>query len=118
MNRVASPRRAWYGGILFSLVLLWCTALGSVPTRAAADPAVERLPACESTSAVPDCVPVCNAPQQGIAKEPALPPSASVVLAAAHSEPFEWEDVAAPLRAARMPLAGPPLYLKLHRLLN
>lgn len=118
MNQVVSPHRAFYGGILLSVVLLWCTALGPLPARAAADAAVERLPACESTSAVPDCVPVCNAPQQGIAKEPALPPSASVTIAAAHSALFEWRTIATPRRPARVQLAGPPLYLRLHRLLN
>lgn len=118
MNRVASPRRALYGGILLSFMLLWCTALGPLPARAAADPAVERLPACEPASTAPDCVPVCNAPQQGVAKEPAPPPSASVTVAAAHSALLEWATTAAPLRPARAPLAGPPLYLTLHRFLK
>lgn len=121
MNRVASPRRALYGGVLLSLVLLWCMSFGPLPARAAAEAATQPSPACaccNPTSGMPECGSVCNAPQQTVTKELALPLGASVVPAAAHSEPFEWEDVAAPLRAARMPLAGPPLYLRLHRLLN
>lgn len=121
MNRVASPRRALYGGILLSLVLLWCMSFAPLPARAAAEAAIQPSPACaccNPASGMPECGSVCNAPQQTVIKDLAPPLGATALLAAAHSEPFEWEDVAAPLRAARTPLAGPPLYLRLHRLLN
>ena len=118
---MASLRRAGYSGIVLSLVLLWCMSFGPLPARAAAEAATQPSPACaccNPASGMPECASVCNAPQQTVVKDLALPVGPSVVLAAAHSALFEWEDVAAPLRAARMPLAGPPLYLRLHRLLN
>ncbi|MBI2295380.1 MAG: hypothetical protein HYU76_04930 [Betaproteobacteria bacterium] len=118
---MARPRRALHGGILLSLVLLWCMSFGPLPARAAAEAATQPSPACaccNPASGMPECGSVCNAPQQAVMKDLALPLGASFILAAAHSEPFEWADVAAPLRAARTPLAGPPLYLRLHRLRN
>ena len=121
MNRVASPRRALYGGILLSLVLLWCTALGALPARAAADPSVQApsdCACCNPASGMPECASVCNAPQQTAIKDVALPPSAPFSMAAAQPAPVKWEDAAAPLRPARTLLAGPPRYLRLHRLLN
>jgi len=121
MNRVARPRRAFYGGILLSLVLVWCMSVGAQPARAAAEAAAQPGPTCaccNPASGMPECASVCNAPQQMAIKNLALPLGPSVVLAATHSALLEWKDVAAPLRVARTPLAGPPLYLKHHRLLN
>lgn len=121
MNRVARPRRSLYGGILLSLVLLWCMALGPLPASAAADPSVQPLPdcaCCGTASGTSDCVSVCNAPQLVVAKDLGLPPSLSVPAAAAHSALVEWKAVATGLHPSRTQLAGPPLYLRLHRLLN
>lgn len=121
MNRIAKPRGAFYGGIVLSLVLVWCMSVGAQPARAAADAATEpasTCACCNTASGAPECASVCNAPQQTAIKDLALPLGASVVPAATHSALLEREDVAAPLRAARTPVAGPPLYLRLHRLLN
>lgn len=121
MNRVARPRHAFYGGILLSVVLLWCMSFAPLPARAAAEAATQPSPACaccNPASGMPECASVCNAPQQTVMKDLAPALGATVLLTAALSEPFEWEDVSAPLRGARTPLTGPPLYLRLHRLLN
>lgn len=118
MNRVASARRTVYGGILLSLVLLWCTALGLLPARAAAEPSVQPLSSCNSASVGADCPSVCNAPLQAAADEQAPPSGGLVIAPAVPLAPLVRIDVATPLHLARAPLAGPPLYLRLHRLLN
>lgn len=121
MSQVARARRALYGGIPLSLVLLWCMSFGPLPARAAAEAATQPSPVCaccNPASGMRECASVCNAPQQTVMKDLAPALGATVLLTAALSEPFEWEDVSAPLRGARTPLTGPPLYLRLHRLLN
>lgn len=121
-NRMARLHGALYRGIVLSLLLLWCTSFSLMPTRAAADAAAQpssNCACCTSTSGTPEHTSsvVCNALPHTVVKDLTLPLGASVILAAAHSVLFEWEDVAAPLRAAPPPLAGPPLYLRLLRLL-
>lgn len=121
INRVANPRRAWYRGMLLSLVLLWCMALGSFPASAAAHPSVQPLSdcaCCGTASGASDCVSVCNAPQHVVAKDLGLLPSIPVPAAGAHHALVEWKTVATSLHSPRTLLAGPPLYLKLHRFLN
>jgi hypothetical protein len=123
MNRPAKSHRASYGASLLSLLLLWCTSFAPLPTHAAADAAAQPNSACaccnpasgttERASSV-----VCNALPQGVVQDFTLPPGPSVILAAAHSILLEWEDVAAPIRAAPTRVAGPPIYLRLLRLLN
>jgi hypothetical protein len=121
-NRVARMHGAFYRGILMSLLLLWCTSFSLLPAHAAADATPQPSSACaccnptsgttEHASSV-----VCNVLPHAVVNDLTLPLGTPVILAAAHSVLFEWEDVAAPLRAAPPPLAGPPLYLRLLRLL-
>lgn len=122
-NRMARVRGALYRGILLSILLLWCTSFSLMPTHAAADAAAQpnsNCTCCNPTSGTTEHASsvVCNALPHTVIKDLTLPLGTSVIPAAAHSAPFEWEDVAAPFRAAPTPLAGPPLYLRLHRFLN
>jgi hypothetical protein len=123
VNRVARLRRALYRSILLSLLLLWCTSVSLMPARAAVGATAPSNSACACCNPAPGTPErassvVCNALPQTVVKDLTLPLGTSVILAEAHSGLFEWEDVAPPLRAAPPRLAGPPLYLRLHHLLN
>ena len=121
LNEVTKPRGAFIGGILLSLVLLWCISFGPLPASAAppaASPPVPACGCCNPASVAPECAPVCSNPQPTVIKDLTLLPGPSVVPAAAGSALLEREDLAPPLRVARAQVAGPPLYLRLHRLLN
>lgn len=121
MNQVAKSRGAFYSGMLLSLALVWCMSIGAAPARAAADAAVQpasTCACCNSAPGIPECASVCNTPQHTAIKDFAPPPSPSLVLSTTDSAFLEWDNVAAPRRAVRTPVAGPPLYLKLHRLLK
>lgn len=120
MNRITYPRRALNGGILIALVLLWCTMSSALPVWAAGDSAVQQLPgsACQPVPGALGCVSVCNAAKHGVAQGSALPPNLPTTVAVTCRALVEWNTVAEPFNPPRRLLAGPPLYLTLHRLLN
>lgn len=121
MSWVPDPRCIFLWGVALLFALPSCTALGPMPAQAAAQESVQPVPGsacCDSASTLPNSVSVCNAPQQVVAKKPALLPDTPLPVATVRQAPAEWHTVAASANPRRTLLAGPPLYLRLHRLLN
>jgi len=122
MMHLDKYRSVRYASVLLSLVVLFCTSLARGTAVAAPAPVVAPVlecACCDSVTVTSACMPVCESPQHSAGKKPdVVPDSPSPALLDTRIESFRPESLFLSLHPAGVRLTGPPLFLRLHRLLN